>query len=312
MAKLKRKTIYYLGLILVAVIWGVNFGISRLAMEVFPAEIFVLFRFGLAVPILFLILKIKEGNIRVDKKDLIKLALIGLFGITILEIVVMYSIKFTTLANASLLNVAPWPIFVALFAPLFTRERMTLRLAIGGMIAFVGVTFIILGGDDGFTLNSDYMIGNLLAFSISILGALFNLSYMPLMQKYSPLRVTTWYILFGSIFMIPFTLTKWDAVQWASINGVTLAVIVYNVVICSVVAFIVWNLSMQKVGATKSNFFRYFVPASATISGVFLFNEMISPIQIAGGIIIVFGLAWITRDDKNGHNNEKALNKRVV
>lgn len=295
---MKRKTIYYLGLIFVSVVWGVNFGISRLGMEIFPAEIFVLLRFGLAVPILFLILKYKEGDVKVEKKDLLKLAVIGLFGITILEIVVMYSIKYTTLANASLLNVAPWPIFVALFAPLFTREKMTMRLIVGGGIAFVGVTLIILGGEDSFSLSSDYMLGNILAFSISILGALFNLSYMPLMNKYSALRVTTWYILFGAIFMVPFTLNKWDVVQWSSVNGITWLIIFYNVVVCSVLAFIIWNLSMKQVGATKSNFFRYFVPASATIAGVFLFSEMISIAQIAGGVIIVLGLAWIASEDK--------------
>jgi drug/metabolite transporter (DMT)-like permease len=63
---------------------------------------------------------------------------------------VMYSIKFTTLANASLLNVAPWPIFAALFAPLFFRESITIRLIIGGAIALVGVALIILGGANGF------------------------------------------------------------------------------------------------------------------------------------------------------------------
>lgn len=143
---LKSKLIYYIGLILVAIIWGVNFGVSRWAMEIFPAEVFVLIRFGLALPFLFIILKLTEGSVLVEKKDLVKLAFIGILGVTALELLVMYSIKFTTLANASLLNVAPWPIFVALFAPFFTREKMTIRLAIGGFIALVGVSLIILGG----------------------------------------------------------------------------------------------------------------------------------------------------------------------
>lgn len=137
-----------------AIIWGVNFGISRFAMEVFTPEIFVFLRFGLALPILFAILKFTEGSVKVDKRDLIKLAIIGLFGVTVLEILVMYSIKYTTLANASLLNVAPWPIFAALFAPLFTKEMMTKRLAIGGIVAFVGVVLIIVGGEEGFDFSS--------------------------------------------------------------------------------------------------------------------------------------------------------------
>ncbi|MRH42723.1 EamA family transporter [Aquibacillus halophilus] len=295
---LTLKLIYYLGLILVSIIWGINFGVSRWAMEVFTAEIFVLLRFGLALPFLFIILKITEGNIKVEKKDLIRLAVIGFVGVTILELLVMYAIKFTTLANASLLNVAPWPIFAALFAPLFTREKMTLRLATGGFVALVGVTLIILGGKDGFDLSSEYMLGNILALCISLIGALFNLACMPLMNKYSPMRVTTWYILFGSLFLIPFTFGGWSSIEWTQLSPITWGAIAYNVILCTVFAFVAWNLSMKHVGATKANFYRYFVPASAAVAGVLFFNEAISLAQIFGGLVIVLGLVWIATERK--------------
>ncbi|MBM7570419.1 DMT family transporter [Aquibacillus albus] len=295
---LKTNLVFYFGLILVSVIWGINFGVSRWAMEVFPAEVFVFLRFGLALPILFLILKWTEGSVKVDKQDLIKLGVIGFVGVTILEILVMYSIKYTTLANASLLNVAPWPIFTALFAPLFTREKMTLRLAIGGCIAFIGVSMIILGGKDGFSLNSDYMLGNLLALSISLIGALFNLACMPLMNKYSAMRVTTWYILFGSIFLFPITLSGWNQVMWSELTPVTWGAVAYNVILCTVAAFVIWNLSMKKVGASKANFYRYFVPAAAAVAGVLFFNETIWIPQIVGGLVIVLGLLWISTERK--------------
>ena len=292
------NTYYYLGLIFVSIVWGINFGVSRWAMEVFPAEVFVFLRFGLALPVLFLMLKWTEGSVRVEKKDLIKLALIGLIGITALEIMVMYSIKYTTLANASLLNVAPWPIFAALFAPIFIRERITARVATGGLIALVGVTMIILGGKDGFDLGSEYMIGNYIALAISLIGALFNLATMPLMEKYSPLRVTTWFIFFGSLFLFPITFDKWNAIQWDNLSIVTWGAVAYNVVMCTVFAIVVWNISMKHVGAAKANFFRYFVPAAATVAGAFFFNEPIWAAQIVGGLVIVLGLVWIGTERK--------------
>lgn len=284
---------YFLGLIFVSIVWGANFGISRFAMDVFSAELFVFLRFGLALPILFTILKWTEGSIKVEKRDLLFFAGIGLFGVTILEILVMYSIKFTTLANASLLNVAPWPIFAALFAPLFTKEKITLRLALGGVIAFIGVTLIILGGQDGFDMGSEHMLGNLIALSISLIGALYNLSCMPLMKKYSPLKVTTWIILFGCIFLFPFTLSGWTEIQWSEFSGSVWAAIAYNVLVCTIAAFLIWNVAMKQVGAAKSNFFRYFVPASAAVTGAIFFNEAIYFTQILGGLIIILGLIWI-------------------
>lgn len=295
---MKSNSVYYLALILVSVIWGVNFGISRFGMEVFTPEIFAFFRFGLAVPILFAVLKWTEGSMKVDKRDLLKLAIIGFFGVTVLEILVMYSIKYTTLANASLLNVAPWPIFAALFAPFFTKEVMTPRLAIGGLVALIGVVLIILGGSNGFDFSSEYMLGNILALSISLIGALFNLACMPLMKKYSPLRVSSWYMLFGTILMFPITLGGWHAVQMTDFTMSVWGAIAYNVVLCTVAAFVLWNLSMNKVGAAKANFYRYFVPASATVTGALFFNEQIFVTQIAGGLVIVLGLAFIAMEKK--------------
>lgn len=291
-----RHRLYYIGLCLVAIAWGSNFGVSRWAMTMFPPEIFVFLRFGLAVPILFVVLQKTEGDIKVARGDLYKLAFIGLLGITLLEIVVMYSIQLTTLANASLLNVAPWPIFAALLAPLFTQEKLTSRVVIGGILALIGVVFIILGGGQGFDLSSKYMLGNILALSISLIGAVFNLLCMRMMKVYSALRISTWTILFGSLFMIPATIGLWGQIAWTDLPALAWTSIVYNVVLCTVIAFVVWNASMQHVGATKANFYRYIVPAAATVTGALFFAETILPMQILGGIIIVLGLIWISRE----------------
>ncbi|MDR6555084.1 DMT family transporter [Paenibacillus qinlingensis] len=289
-----KKWFSYAGLVVVAAIWGANFGVSRYAMETFDPILFTFLRFGLAVPIFFLLLKVKEGNVCIPFKTGVQLALIGLIGITVLEIGVMYSIKYTTLANSSLLNVAPWPIFAALFAPLFLREAISLRLVVGGVAAIIGVCLIILGGNEGFSLGSDNMIGNLLAFGVSIVGALFNVVCMPLMKRYSALRVSTWFILFGSLFMFPFTIGSWGEVAWRDLGTASYVAILYNVLISTVIAFIVWNACMFKIGVTRANFFRYVVPASAVITGYFWFGEGISGSQLFGALFMAAGLAWIS------------------
>jgi drug/metabolite transporter (DMT)-like permease len=295
-----KKWMYYLGLMIVSILWGANFGVSRSAMETFDPILFAFLRFGLAVPFFFLILKIKEGSIGVPWKIVLRLAVIGLFGVTGLETAVMYSIKYTTLTNASLLNVAPWPIFAALFAPLFVKERFSRRLAVGGAAAIVGVSFIILGGGDGLNLSSDHMIGNLLAFGVSIIGALFSLSCMLLMKHYSALRISTWYIFFGSLFMFPLTIGSWGRVDWSSLELGQYSAIIYNVLLCTVLAFVVWNACMYKIGAARANFFRYVVPAAAVVTGVIFFDEGFTTSQMVGAVCMAAGLVWISTERKSG------------
>jgi drug/metabolite transporter (DMT)-like permease len=291
---MRSKYIHYAGLVMAAAIWGVNFGISRLEMNTFGPILFAFLRFSLALPFFFLLLKIKEGTIGIPFRVAAQLMMIGIFGVTGLEIMIMYSIKFTTLANASLLNVAPWPIFAALLAPLFTREVITRRVMIGGGVAMIGVCIIILSGGEGLDLSSKHMLGNLIALAVSFMGAIYNLSCMPLMRQYSALRVSTWFIFFGVVFMFPLTWTAWGQVAWTSLAATDYAAIFYNVIFCTVLAFIVWNHSMYHVGAARANFFRYAVPAAAVIAGYVLFGEKITLWQIIGTLFMGAGLVWIS------------------
>jgi drug/metabolite transporter (DMT)-like permease len=293
-----NKLLPYVILIAVSVIWGANFGVARLGMDTFDPALFSFLRFGFAVPFFFLLLKWKEGHVRLPFRALWQTVLLGLFGVTLLEILVMYSIQYTTLANASLLNVAPWPIFVALLAPLVTRERITGTLVVGGAIAMVGVTFVVLGGSGGFDLSSKHMLGNLMAFGVSLIGALYNLFSMSLMRTYSALRVSTWTIAFGALFMLPLTIGSWGKVDWTNLSGLNWTVLVYNVLFCTVLAFIGWNASMYRVGAARSNFFRYAVPAAAVVAGFLMFDERITLLQIAGAGFMAFGLVWISMEKK--------------
>jgi drug/metabolite transporter (DMT)-like permease len=294
-----NKSFWYVaGLVIVAAIWGANFGISRLAMDTFDPALFTFLRFGLAVPFFFILLKIREGSVGVSFKAALQLMAIGLFGITGLEIAVMYSIKYTTLANASLLNVAPWPIFAALFAPLFFREAISKRLIAGGIAAMAGVSMVIVGGGEGIDFSSRNMLGNVLAFAVSIIGALFNLACMPLMKRYSALRVSAWFILFGSLFLFPLTLGSWGKVDWTGLTAANGLAVAYNVILCTVVAFIVWNVCMYRIGAARSNFFRYVVPAAAVAAGYMLFDEQITLWQVVGALCMAAGLIWITLEKK--------------
>jgi drug/metabolite transporter (DMT)-like permease len=294
---MKSKWIYYLGLVLVAAIWGANFGVQRMAMDTFDPMLFNFLRFGLAAPLFLLLLKFKEGSVGIPWKMALHLALISFFGVTLLEMTVMYSIKYTTLANASLLSVAPWPIFAALFTPLFFKEKFSSRLAVGAAAAMVGVSLIILGGGQGLSFSSDNMIGNLIALSTSIIGGVYNVACMPLMKQYSALRVSTWVILFGSLFMIPMTIGSWGQVDWAQLTAGNYTAIGYNALFCTFIAFGVWNVCMLKIGATRSNFFRYVVPAAAMVVGFAFFQESISGWQLAGTLFMAAGLVWISTEN---------------
>lgn len=294
----------YLALSSIAIIWGASFGINRMATAVLHPLLFVFLRFGLALPLLFMVLKITEGSVAIAYHDMFVLALVGFFGVTVMENAVIYSIQYTSLANASLLNTAPWPIFTALFAPFFTKEKVTRRLVAGGGLALAGVCLIILGGGQSGALPPGHVRGDLLALLVSLLGALYNLGCMPLMKRYSPLRVSTWFIFFGVLFMAPMTYNLWNTVGWSTLGTAVWGAVLYNVVLCTVVAFVVWNWGMKTVGAARANFLRYLVPGVAVAAGFVMYREVVAIWQVLGGLLMLAGLLWISSEKTSIENKE--------
>ncbi|RAP77919.1 DMT family transporter [Paenibacillus montanisoli] len=292
---MKGNWIYYAGLVAVSAIWGSNYAFTRYVLESLDPVLYTFIRFVIALPLFFILLKLREGNVKIEARDAGKIALAGLLGVTILEFSSINAIKYTTLTNASLLSTAPLPIFVALFS-LFANETMTARLLVGGGAAITGVCLIILGGHGSFDLNSHYMLGNMLALNVSIVGALYSLFSMSLMRKYSALRMTSWFILFGTIFMIPFTWSSWEKVNWAELAAPVYAALIYNVLLCTVLSFVIWNICMKKLGATKASFFRYITPMAAAIVGFLIYREPSGTLQLIGAFIICFGLIWINTE----------------
>jgi drug/metabolite transporter (DMT)-like permease len=307
MTKNSSSVWFYGGLILVAVIWGMNFALSRLAMDSFDPVLYSFIRFGGAVPFFFLLLWAKERSIGISFRDGVQLAVIGLIGVTGMELMVIFAIKYTTLANASLLNVAPWPIFVALLAPLFTKEKITPRIIQGGSMALAGVVLVILGGGGGVDLSAGSMKGCIIALTSSLIGAVYNLASMRLLKKYSALRVTAWTMAFGALFMLPLTWGTWGEVEWGAVGAVEISMILYNIFLSTLVAFVMWNACMYRVGTTRSNFFRYVVPAAAMIAGFLFFDEGIKLWQLIGAVCMAAGLVWIQsdRDSKNRQQSGK-------
>jgi drug/metabolite transporter (DMT)-like permease len=98
--------------------------------------------------------------------------------------------------------------------------------------------------------------------------------------------------------MIPLTWESWSKVDWSGLGVSHYSAILYNVLLCTVVAFVVWNASMYKIGAMRANFFRYVVPAAAVVVGLLFFDEGMTFWQMIGAISMAAGLVWISTERK--------------
>src|SRR6476646_475623 len=138
-----------LGMLLVCLIWGVNFSVMKLAIAQIPALPFTAVRFALASLLLWLALRVIEGPVRLASADLRRLVILGVVGNTFYQIAFILGLAHTTATNSALI-VATVPTVVAVIAGLMGFERVTTRtwcgiglgtLGVGRVIAASGVEF---------------------------------------------------------------------------------------------------------------------------------------------------------------------------
>jgi len=153
------------------------------------------FRYSLSLPLLLAygiythgrnIFKIKQ------KQVLLARIIFGLIGLSCWYLSVIY----LTLSVATVL-LQTLPIFITIFAPFMTSEKVGLRRFLAVIVGFVGVIILINPNLDGSFAYS--IIGLLFGAGATIFGALMFITLRMLGSKDSPIPTAIWYNFIGTI-----------------------------------------------------------------------------------------------------------------
>ncbi len=145
-------------------LWASAFPGIRAALTAYSPEHVSLLR--LLIGSLTLILVAVIQGIRLPElKDVPIILLLGFLGFTVYQTALNYGGEQTINAGVASLLVSTTPIFTALLALLFFREKLGILGWIGSLIGFSGVAFISLGGA---TENLSLNIGIILILVASL------------------------------------------------------------------------------------------------------------------------------------------------
>jgi drug/metabolite transporter (DMT)-like permease len=117
-----------------------------------------------------------------------------------------------------------------------------------------------------------------------------------LMQKYRPMVAMAYMHIFGTLMLLPFAFLPVTASplflsdRVFSISWQTFTAIVYLALLCSVYAYYIWYLGIERIGAVRTSVFAYFNPLFAVVAGVALLGEKIYLTTVIGGGMIIAGV----------------------
>lgn len=292
---MSKRTLGVAALLCATFIWGIGPVVTKVGLEDnIPTFSLAFLRNVLALIILMPLAY--KGLKKIKRQDLLKLALIGLFGSGLNSIFFFAGISRTP-ATVSAAIFATVPLVNAIAAAFILREKPTIIRILGVIVGFLGSLLIalgptLLGGSkiDGDVLGNTFVIGAVFCWVYYIIYS------KQLLEKYSPITLVTSSLFMGAIALLPlFVLELLNNPTWyLNVGGGGILAILYGGVMSGVVAFILFQWGMQYTSAFEAGIVVYLQPVLTDIAAIPILGEKLSPIFLTGTVLILGGVFLAT------------------
>jgi drug/metabolite transporter (DMT)-like permease len=287
-----------LGMLLVCLIWGLNFSITKLALHDIPPLPFTAIRFAVASALLWIVLRLIEGPGPLASGNLKQLVLLGLVGNTAYQLVFTVGLAHTTATNSALI-LSTVPTVVALCAGALGLERITGKMWLGIALGTLGVVLVIAAR--GVAFDTDTMTGDLLSVVAVLCWASYTVWLRRVPVDISPLRTTAITTIAGTPGLLLAGLPGLFRLHWNNVKSTAWLGLAYAAVLSLVVAYLLWNRSVKMVGSTRTAIYMCVTPLVAVTGAWLLLGERPRLLQGVGALLIVAGVL-LTRAKEPGRS----------
>ena len=241
-----------------------------------------------ALPFLYAWMKFEERNdsakIIWDKKTFFFLVLGGLCFALDMSIW-NWSLTFTSVANATLMaNIAP--VFVVIFGVLFLGYKIEIFFIVTLLLALMGVFLVILPGEQ------IMVFGDSLGILAAVFYAGYILSIKDLTNILQPARTLFLVTIITTLCLLPISLIEADSLI---LSKSEFFILISYAIFSQTFAQGLITSGISKVSAHLSSLVLLMQPVAAAFYGWFFLQELLSPLQMAGGLIVLAAIYLASR-----------------
>jgi len=247
---------------------------------------FVALRFTVAGLLLLGAVRCLRSGGGIERRDLLAMMGVGAVGVGMTNMLFTSGVNLTNASDTALLY-AVVPVWGMILGSLLGLERPTLRGVLGVGIAFLGIAVVVYGGLGG---SGSSLEGNLLVLGATVCWGSYTVLSLPLLEKYSPLVVAAYTMLFGGLAALPFALPGILSVDWEAMSLGVWAAVAYSTVMVAAFGFFAWQRGASLLGANKVLVYQYLITFVGVASGIVLLGEGLGVEKFIGGAIILLGV----------------------
>ncbi len=289
---MKKSTLAHLAVFIAMVIYGANYVIMKKVTPNFVEPFgLVVYRAVIACIMFFVTgIFIRE---KISRQDILKIALLGVFGVLGNQILFIKGLSLTSPINAAIMMLTS-PILVVVLAMVFKREKTDALKIIGIILGMLGAILVILKGTTTAKSFSSNPTGDMLILINALSWGLYLIFAKPLMAKYHTITVVKWVFLFGSLYTIPLGYTQASKVEFNSFDSETWFNFLYVIIATTYLAYLLNTYSLKVLSSSVVSAYIYLQPVLAAVFGLMYGIDQLSLWCVIGALIVFAGVYMVS------------------
>jgi drug/metabolite transporter (DMT)-like permease len=273
-------------LFVLAAVWGASFLFMRVAAPELGPVALIWLRVGIAALCLVPVAALRSRTAL--RGRLLPVAVVGAINSAIPFCLLAYAMLSVTAGLASILN-ATSPLWGALVAHYWLKDRLTRGRAIGLAVGFGGVIFLVWGRASFTSGGAGLAVVAAMAATLSY-GIAASYTKRTL-TGVNPLAVAAGSQLAAALLLAPAAFLLWpahpvSARAWGAVLGLGVA--------CTAFAYVLYFRLIAHVGPARAIAVTFLIPPFALTWGGLLLGEALTPRTVVGACVILAGTALAT------------------
>ncbi len=283
-----------LGLVLTALIWGLNFPVVKAVLREIEPLAFNALRFPCAAIAVWGLLRIQGRRLLPARKDWRTVIALGTAGHIVFQVCFIYGLDLTLTGNAALL-LSTVPVWVLLISAAVGWERLNRSILIGALGTLAGMAILVTGGSHEM---GGARIGDLLVLGAALSWSVYTVFGRRMTRRRGVLEMTAWTLWAGLPFIMLMGIPDLLRTDWGTVSAGAWLGIVYAGVFAIALAYLLWYRGVRAIGQTRTSVYQNLVPVIALAGAWLWLEETPTPQQLAGAAVILAGVVVARRSPR--------------
>ena len=262
--------------------WGFEYICAKHAMELLHPIVIIFFKYSIGIVLVFIIkLKLDKGSL-FRLKDIPLLVICAITGDVLYYYADYEAMNYMPISLVTIM-LALVPMVSVLIEKVVFKKKASIKLVVGLVGCIIGIGLVI--GADFKMLMEGRLIGYLLCLVAVMAWNIFNFITSKLTEGYSGITLTFNQLLCTILLTMPFAVTHMPSPQVMTPSVV--GGLLYIGIISAGLGFYIYVYALGILGPTTNSVYSNFLPITAGFFGWVFLGEMISPLQLVGGVVVI-------------------------